>query len=193
MSHVSDIWRRWCWVPFYSQHQSSLASYTDLEVIVMQCHNMDKFIGVDSSFIPKYDAIMQVNLCRSDFNMLFWMLWTCAKHSESFVTWRHCAWRMICALQLCSGETNVHCSFGEPTCTAALQYLKNTCYVHYARLPIRDSLQIACIRNAVLFWHRFDFQLWYDQNRKFWPVVIFREAAWLCAIDVMKFIGSFVA
>ena len=28
--------------------------------------------------------------------MLFWTLWTCANHSESFVTWRHCVWWMIC-------------------------------------------------------------------------------------------------
>jgi len=32
---------------------------------------MDKFIGIDSSFIPKNDANMQTNLCSVDFNMLF--------------------------------------------------------------------------------------------------------------------------
>ena len=127
VSYVCDIWRRWCWIPFYSQHKSSLASDIDLEVIVTQCHNMDEFIGIDSSFIPKHDANMQqANLCSVDLNMLVWMLWTCAKHNESFVTWRHCAWRMICHVK--------HSS--EPTCIAALQNLKNTCYVHYAHLPI---------------------------------------------------------
>jgi len=33
---------------------------------------MDKFIGFDSSFIPKNDANMQqANLCSADFNVLF--------------------------------------------------------------------------------------------------------------------------
>ena len=64
--------------------------------IVTQCHDMDEFIGACWSFIPKSDAIMQqTNLCIADFEMLFWTLWTCANHSESFVTWSHCAWRMI--------------------------------------------------------------------------------------------------
>jgi len=33
----------------------------------------------------KNDAIMQTDLCIADFEMLFWTLWTCANHSESFV------------------------------------------------------------------------------------------------------------
>jgi len=72
------------------------------------------------------DAIMQTNPFSAEFEMLFWTLRTCANHSESFVTWRHSAWRMICDVKLS----------GKPTCIAALQNLKNTCYVDYAPLPI---------------------------------------------------------
>jgi len=89
---------------------------------------------------------MQTSLCSADFEMLNWTLWTRANHSQSFVTWRHCAWRIICYVKLS----------GEPTCTAALQNLKNTCYVdcdlfQSRTFRIRDSLQIACLRIAVLF------------------------------------------
>ena len=44
-----------------------------------------------------------------------------------------------------------------------------------------------------LFWYEFNSQLWSDQNRKFWPVVIFREAVRPCATDVMKFNGLFAS
>ena len=161
-----------------------------IATIVTQCHNMGEFIGVCQSFISKNDAIMRTNLCSAEFEM-FWTLWTCGNHSESFVTWRHCAWQMICDVKLS----------GKPTCVAALQNLKNTCYVHYAPLLIThvsnkglsaDSLPSnPC--SLLSFWRQFDFQSWSDQNRKIWPVVIFREAAWPCAIDFMNFIGSFVA
>ena len=69
---------------------------------------------------------MQTKPFSAEFEMLFWTLRTCANHSESFVTWRHSAWRMICDVKLS----------GKPTCIAALQNLKNTCYVDYAPLPI---------------------------------------------------------
>jgi len=41
------------------------------------------------------------------------MLQTCANHSESFVTWTHSAWRMVCDVKL-SGKPYLHCSFTEP-------------------------------------------------------------------------------
>ena len=91
---------------------------------------------------------MHTNLCSGDFEMLFWTLWTCANHSESFVTWRHCAWRMIFDVQLSS----------EPTCIASLQKLQNTCYVHYTPLRITQVSNkglsadtVVCLRIAVLF------------------------------------------
>jgi len=41
-----------------------------ISAILTQCHNMDKFIEVYESFIPKHDEIMQTSLCRADFEML---------------------------------------------------------------------------------------------------------------------------
>jgi len=64
-------------------------------------------------FISQSDAIMQTNLCSPDIEMLFWTLRTCANHSESFVTWRHCASRMTCDVKL-SGKPYLHSSFAEP-------------------------------------------------------------------------------
>jgi len=86
---------------------------------------------------------MQTNLCSADFEMLFLRLRTCANHSKSFVTCRHCHWRMICDVKLS----------GKLICIAALQNVKNTMYI----MPLNYSSfewgtqQIACLRIAVIF------------------------------------------
>ena len=105
-----------------------------------------------------------------------------------FVTGRQCAWiNNLVTLDLPANRAR----------TAALQNLKNTCYVNHAffqqrTFRIRDSLQKLSFRIAAfLFWCQFNSQLWSDQTRKFWLVVIFCGSAWPCTLDVMKFIGYF--
>ena len=93
--------------------------------------------------------------------------WTCVNSSECLVTTTYCVWRMICEVKIS----------GERVCIASLHSLKNASCIRYGHylehsLRIRNSLQLVCLRIAVLFivasvWF---FNCEVIKNRKFWLV-----------------------
>jgi len=65
--------------------------------------NVVIYWSLSTVFLEQSNTRDQTNLCCVDFAMMSQMLWTCANHSENFVTWKHCVWRVIYDVTL-SGE-----------------------------------------------------------------------------------------